>query len=120
YTWANELYSSDYFQQLYDWAVRLIKEGKAYVDSQSSEAMAEQKGSPTQVGVESPFRSRSVAENLALFEKMKHGECAEGEHVLRAKIDMQHTNMLMRDPIMYRVLKKHHHRTGNEWYIYPM
>lgn len=120
YTWADELYSSDYFQQLYDWAVQMIKEGKAYVDSQSSEAMAEQKGTPTQPGVDGPFRNRSVEENLALFEKMKNGECEEGSHVLRAKIDMKHTNMLMRDPIMYRVLKKHHHRTGNDWCIYPM
>jgi len=120
YTWADELYSSDYFQQLYDWAVQMIKDGKAYVDSQSSEAMAEQKGTPTQPGVDGPYRNRSVEENLALFEKMKNGECEEGSHVLRAKIDMKHTNMLMRDPIMYRVLKKHHHRTGNDWCIYPM
>ncbi len=120
YTWADELYSSDYFQQLYDWAVQMIKDGKAYVDSQSSEAMAEQKGTPTQPGVDGPYRNRSVEENLALFEKMKNGECEEGSHVLRAKIDMKHTNMLMRDPIMYRVLKKTHHRTGNDWCIYPM
>lgn len=120
YTWADELYSSDYFQQLYDWAIQMIKDGKAYVDSQSSEAMAEQKGTPTQPGVDGPYRNRSVEENLALFEKMKNGECDEGSHVLRAKIDMKHTNMLMRDPIMYRVLKKHHHRTGNDWCIYPM
>jgi glutaminyl-tRNA synthetase len=120
YKWANELYSSDYFQQLYDWAVQFIKEGKAYVDSQSSEAMAEQKGTPTQPGVDGPFRNRSVAENLELFDKMKNGEFPEGTHVLRAKIDMQHTNMLMRDPIMYRILHKHHHRTGNDWCIYPM
>ncbi|MCK7589493.1 glutamine--tRNA ligase/YqeY domain fusion protein [Subsaxibacter sp. CAU 1640] len=120
YQWANELYSSDYFQQLYDWAVQFIKNGKAYVDSQSSEAMADQKGTPTQPGVDGPYRNRSVEENLELFEKMKNGEFAEGEHVLRAKIDMQHTNMLMRDPIMYRVLRKHHHRTGNNWCIYPM
>src|SRR5690606_3935583 len=106
YKWANELYSSDYFQQLYDWAVQLIKEGKAYVDSQSSEAMAEQKGTPTQPGMDSPFRNRSVEENLELFEKMRDGECAEGEHVLRAKIDMQHTNLLMLDPIMYLSLKQ--------------
>lgn len=120
YTWENEVYSSDYFQQLYDWAVQLIKEGKAYVDSQSSEAMAEQKGTPTQPGVDSPFRNRSVEENLDLFERMKNGEFDEGTHVLRAKIDMGHTNMLMRDPIMYRILKKHHHRTGYDWCIYPM
>lgn len=120
YTWADELYSSDYFKQLYEWAVQMIKDGKAYVDSQSSEAMAEQKGTPTQPGVDGPYRDRSVEENLALFEKMKNGECGEGAHVLRAKIDMKHTNMLMRDPLMYRVLKKHHHRTGNNWCIYPM
>ena len=120
YKWAEELYSSDYFQELYDWAVLLIKEGKAYVDSQSSEAMAEQKGTPTQPGIDGPYRNRTVEENLELFAKMKAGECNEGEHILRAKIDMQHPNMLMRDPIMYRVLKKHHHRTANDWCIYPM
>ena len=120
YTWDKELFSSDYFQQLYDWAVYLIKEGKAYVDSQSSEAMAEQKGTPTQPGVDGPYRNRSIEENLNLFECMKAGEFDGGEHILRAKIDMQHTNMLMRDPIMYRVLKKHHHRTANDWCIYPM
>lgn len=120
YKWDKELFSSDYFQQLYDWAILLIKEGKAYVDSQSSEAMAEQKGTPTQPGIDGPFRNRSVEENLDLFERMKNGEFDEGEHILRAKIDMQHPNMLMRDPIIYRVLKKHHHRTGNDWCIYPM
>jgi len=120
YTWDKELFSSDYFQQLYEWAIYLIKEGKAYVDSQSSEAMAEQKGTPTQPGVDGPYRNRSIEENLDLFERMKAGEFDGGEHILRAKIDMQHTNMLMRDPIMYRVLKKHHHRTGNDWCIYPM
>ena len=120
YKWAEELYSSDYFQELYDWAVLLIKEGKAYVDSQSSEAMAEQKGTPTQPGIDGPYRNRTVEENIELFAKMKAGECNEGEHILRAKIDMQHPNMLMRDPIMYRVLKKHHHRTANDWCIYPM
>ncbi|WP_289043785.1 glutamine--tRNA ligase/YqeY domain fusion protein [uncultured Olleya sp.] len=120
YQWANELYSSDYFQILFDWAVQLIKDGKAYVDSQSSEAMAEQKGTPTQPGVDGPFRNRSVEENLDLFMRMKNGEFDEGEHILRAKIDMQHTNMLMRDPLMYRILKKSHHRTGDTWCIYPM
>ncbi|MBD0823322.1 glutamine--tRNA ligase/YqeY domain fusion protein [Aestuariibaculum marinum] len=120
YKWDKELYSSDYFQQLYDWAVQLIKDGKAYVDSQSSEAMAEQKGTPTQPGVDGPYRNRTVEENLDLFERMKAGEFNEGEHILRAKIDMQHPNMLMRDPIMYRILKKHHHRTGDDWCIYPM
>ncbi len=120
YTWDKELFSSDYFQQLYDWAILFIKQGKAYVDSQTSEAMAEQKGTPTQPGVDGPFRNRTVEENLDLFERMKAGEFDEGKHILRAKIDMQHPNMLMRDPIMYRVLKKHHHRTGNDWCIYPM
>lgn len=120
YEWAEECYSSDYFQQLYDWAVLLIKQGKAYVDSQSSEAMAEQKGTPTQPGVDGPYRNRSVEENLDLFERMKKGEFNEGEHILRAKIDMQHPNMLMRDPLIYRILKKHHHRTANDWCIYPM
>lgn len=120
YQWENELYSSDYFQQLYDWAILLIKEGKAYVDSQSSEAMAIQKGTPTQVGTNSPFRDRTVAENLDLFERMKNGEFKAGTHVLRAKIDMEDPNMLMRDPIMYRVLHAKHHRTGDNWCIYPM
>ena len=120
YEWANELYSSDYFQQLYDWAILMVKEGKAYVDSQSSEEMREQKGTPTEAGTNSPFRNRSVAENLDLFEKMKAGEFQEGEHILRAKIDMASPNMLLRDPIMYRVLHKEHHRTGNDWNIYPM
>jgi len=120
YKWKNELYSSNYFQQLYDWAIQLIKNGKAYVDSQSSEAMATQKGTPTQVGTNSPFRDRTVEENLDLFRRMKRGEFNEGTHVLRAKIDMEDPNMLMRDPLMYRVLKKHHHRTGNDWCIYPM
>ena len=120
YQWEKECYSSDYFQQLYDWAVQLIKDGKAYVDSQSSEAMAEQKGTPTQPGVAGPYRDRSVEENLDLFTRMKNGEFNEGAHVLRAKIDMTSPNMLMRDPIMYRILKKAHHRTGNDWVIYPM
>lgn len=120
YKWDKELYSSDYFQQLYDWTITLIKQGKAYVDSQTSEAMAEQKGTPTQPGVDSPYRNRSIDENLDLFNRMKRGEFNEGEHILRAKIDMKHVNMLMRDPIIYRVLKKHHHRTGNDWCIYPM
>ncbi|WP_292948183.1 glutamine--tRNA ligase/YqeY domain fusion protein [Olleya sp. UBA1516] len=120
YQWANEVYSSDYFQILFDWAVQLIKDGKAYVDSQSSVAMAEQKGTPTQPGVDGPFRNRSVEENLDLFMRMRNGEFNEGEHILRAKIDMQHPNMLMRDPLMYRILKKAHHRTGDTWCIYPM
>lgn len=120
YQWANELYSSDYFQKLYDWAVLMIKDGKAYVDSQSSEDMAEQKGTPTQVGKNSPFRSRTVEENLELFQGMKEGKFNQGAHVLRAKIDMEDPNMLMRDPIMYRILFAHHHRTGDDWFIYPM
>lgn len=120
FNWTEELYSSDYFQQLYDWAVLMIKNGKAYVDSQSSEEMAIQKGTPTQAGVDGPFRNRSVEENLQLFEGMKNGDFAEGTHVLRAKIDMASTNMLMRDPLMYRILHRHHHRTANEWKIYPM
>lgn len=120
YEWDQEVYASDYFQQLYDWAIQLIKDGKAYVDSQTSEEMAIQKGTPTQAGVESPFRNRTVAENLDLFERMKQGEFEEGAHILRAKIDMASTNMLMRDPIMYRILKASHHRTGNDWCIYPM
>jgi glutaminyl-tRNA synthetase len=120
YQWANECYSSDYFQQLYDWAIEMIKDGKAYVDSQSSEAMAEQKGTPTEVGTNSPYRNRSVEENLDLFQRMKNGEFDAGTHVLRAKIDMEDPNMLMRDPIMYRILHAHHHRTGNDWCIYPM
>jgi glutaminyl-tRNA synthetase len=120
YSWANECYSSDYFQQLFDWAVLLIKDGNAYVDSQSSEEMRAQKGTPTSVGTESPFRTRSVAENLELFQGMKDGKFKEGEHTLRAKIDMENPNMLLRDPLMYRIMFKEHHRTGNDWCIYPM
>ena len=120
FNWSEELYSSDYFQQLYEWAVAMIKNGKAYVDSQSSEDMAIQKGTPTQPGVDGPYRDRSIDENLNLFEAMKNGDYPEGSHVLRAKIDMKSTNMLMRDPLMYRILHRHHHRTGNEWNIYPM
>ena len=120
FKWAEERYASDYFQQLYDWAIAMIKNGKAYVDSQSSEEMAIQKGTPTQPGIDGPFRNRSVEENLQLFSAMKNGDFLEGSHVLRAKIDMTSTNMLMRDPLMYRVLHRHHHRTGNDWKIYPM
>ncbi|WP_422082758.1 glutamine--tRNA ligase/YqeY domain fusion protein [Ulvibacterium sp.] len=120
YSWDTERYASDYFQQLYDWAVQLIKEGKAYVDSQSSEEMAIQKGTPTEPGINSPYRNRSVEENLELFEGMKRGDFEEGTHVLRAKIDMGSSNMLMRDPIMYRILHKAHHRTNTDWCIYPM
>jgi len=120
FNWAEEHYASDYFQQLYDWAIVMIKKGKAYVDSQSSEDMAIQKGTPTQAGVDGPYRNRSIEENLTLFEGMKNGDFPEGSHVLRAKINMASTNMLMRDPLMYRVLHRHHHRTGNNWSIYPM
>jgi glutaminyl-tRNA synthetase len=120
FQWDEERFASDYFQELYDWAVEFIKKDKAYIDSQSSEEMAKQKGTPTQVGTNSPFRNRSVEENLDLFERMKNGEFPGGTHVLRAKIDMASTNMLMRDPIMYRILHKHHHRTGDTWCIYPM
>src|SRR5690606_11260035 len=120
YQWDQERYASDYFEQLYKWAIELIKLGKAYVDSQSSEEIAAQKGTPTSPGHESPYRNRSVEENLELFEQMKNGDFKEGEHVLRAKIDMNASNMLMRDPIMYRILHKPHHRTNNDWCIYPM
>jgi len=120
FQWDKECYASDYFQQLYDWAIQFIKDGKAYIDSQSSDEMAKQKGTPTTPGTDSPYRNRSVEENLDLFNRMKNGEFEEGTHILRAKIDMTSNNMLMRDPIMYRILKKHHHRTGNDWCIYPM
>ena len=120
FQWENECYASDYFEQLYQWAVHLIKEGKAYIDSQDSETIANQKGTPTQAGTNSPFRNRSVEENLDLFEEMKAGKHPEGAHVLRAKIDMASPNMLLRDPVMYRILFKHHHRTGDAWCIYPM
>ena len=120
FTWDKECYASDYFQQLYDWAVQMIKDGKAYVDDQPSEVITEQRKTPFEDGVESPYRNRSVEENLELFEKMKNGEVEEGKHVLRAKIDMTSPNMNMRDPVMYRTLNKAHHRTGTEWKIYPM
>ncbi len=120
FKWAKECYASDYFQQLYDWALEMIKNGDAYVDSQTSEEIAEQKGTPTQPGTESPYRNRSVEENLELFEKMKNGDTPEKGDVLRAKISMGASNMLMRDPVMYRCLHKSHHRTGTDWKIYPM
>ena len=120
FQWDKECYASDYFQQLYDWALLLIKEGKAYVDSQTAEAIAEQKGTPTTPGTDSPYRDRSPEENLVLFEEMKAGKHDSGTHVLRAKIDMKASNMLLRDPIMYRILHKEHHRTQNDWCIYPM
>ncbi len=115
-----EYYASDYFDQLYEWALQLIKAGKAYVDDQSSDAIAEQKGTLTEAGKESPYRSRSVEENLNLFIRMKEGEFPEGTRVLRAKIDMASPNMHMRDPVMYRIIHKPHHRTGDKWCIYPM
>jgi glutaminyl-tRNA synthetase len=120
FSWANECYASDYFQQLHDWAVQLIKEDKAYVDQQSSEQIAAQKGTPTTVGTASPYRNRPSSESLDLFERMKNGEFAAGSYVLRAKIDMSSPNMHMRDPILYRIINAHHHRTGNKWCIYPM
>lgn len=120
FQWAEECYASDYFEQLYLWAEQLIGKGLAYVDSQSADDIAHQKGTPTTEGMSSPFRDRSVQENLELFREMKAGKHAEGTHVLRAKIDMSSSNMLMRDPILYRIMHKHHHRTGDKWCIYPM
>ena len=120
FKWGNIYHASDYFQQLWDFAVRLIKEGKAYVDEQTSEQIAEQKGTPTHPGTESPYRNRPVEESLALFEKMNSGEVPEGAMVLRAKIDMANPNMHFRDPIIYRIINKDHHRTGNKWRAYPM
>ena len=120
FKWGNIYHASDYFQQLWDFAVRLIKEGKAYVDEQSSELIAQQKGTPTQAGIPSPYRDRPVEENLALFEKMNSGELPEGSMVLRAKIDMANPNMHFRDPIIYRIINKEHHRTGSKWKAYPM
>lgn len=120
FQWAEERYASDYFEQLYLWAVELIKKGKAYVDDQTQEEIRLGRGTVTVPGTESPWRNRSIEENLDLFERMKNGEFADGEKVLRAKIDMAHPNMLFRDPIMYRILHTEHHRTGNKWCIYPM
>jgi len=120
YQWGNEYYASDYFQQLWDFAIELIKRGKAYIDEQSSEEIAAQKGTPTQPGIESPYRNRPIEESLELFNKMNAGEIEEGKMVLRAKIDMANPNMHFRDPIIYRVVKTPHHRTGNKWYAYPM
>ena len=120
FNWGHEYYASDYFQQLWDFAVRLIKEGKAYVDEQSSEAIAAQKGTPTEPGQNSPYRDRPTSESLELFEKMNRGEIEEGKMVLRAKIDMANPNMHFRDPIIYRVVKHPHHRTGTKWQAYPM
>ena len=120
FKWDKELYASDYFQQLYDWAVQMIKDGKAYIDEQSSEVITEQRKNPAEPGIESPFRNRPVEESLNLFERMKNGEFEEGTMSLRAKIDMTSPNMNMRDPVMYRILKRPHHRTGTTWKIYPM
>lgn len=120
FDWAGEYYASDYFDQLYQWAIILIKKGLAYVDDQSQEQIRENRGTVTVPGKESPWRNRSVEENLDLFERMKNGEFEDGSRVLRAKIDMAHPNMLFRDPIMYRIIHAEHHRTGNKWCIYPM
>lgn len=120
FKWENIFYASDYFQKLWDFAIRLIKEGKAYIDEQSAEVIAQQKGTPIQPGVESPFRNRPIEENLILFEKMNSGEAEEGSLVLRAKIDMANSNMHFRDPIIYRIINTPHHRTGNKWHAYPM
>ena len=120
FKWDEEKFASDYFEQLYLWAVDLIKNGKAYVDSQSSTEMAKQKGTPTSPGVNSPFRDRPVDENIKLFNEMKQGAFDEGKHVLRAKISMNANNMLLRDPVIYRVIKKEHPRTGSSWVVYPL
>ena len=120
FKWGGIYHASDYFDQLYDFAIRLIEEGKAYVDEQTSEQIAEQKGTPTQPGTESPYRNRPVEESLALFQKMNSGQLPEGSMVLRAKIDMANPNMHFRDPIIYRIINKEHHRTGSKWKVYPM
>ncbi len=120
FEWKNEHYASDYFDQLYEYAVKLIKKGLAYVDDSTSEEIAALKGTPTEPGKDSPYRNRSVEENLDLFERMKAGEFGDGSRTLRAKIDMAHPNMLMRDPVIYRIKHAHHHRTGDKWCIYPM
>ena len=120
FEWANEFYASDYFEQLYEWAIVLIKKGLAYVDDQTQEEIRETRGTISTPGVDSPWRNRSVEENLRLFEEMREGKYAEGDKVLRAKIDMAHPNMLMRDPLMYRIIHASHHRTGDKWCIYPM
>ena len=120
FDWKNELYASDYFEQLYQYAITLIKKGLAYVDDLTAEEIAKLKGTPTEHGKDSPHRGRSIEENLDLFTRMKNGEFIDGAKTLRAKIDMAHTNMLMRDPLLYRIKHAHHHRTGNDWCIYPM
>ena len=120
YSWDEERYASDYFQQLYEWSLQLINEDKAYVDSQTSEEIADQKGTPKEPGKNSPFRNRTIEENTKLFKQMKEGKVEPGKHVLRAKIDMSSPNMLMRDPVIYRVLNTSHPRTKNDWVIFPM
>jgi glutaminyl-tRNA synthetase len=121
FEWENrEYFASDYFDQLHEFAIKLIKKGKAYVDSLNADQIRELRGTPTEAGKESPYRNRTIDENLNLFERMKNGEFKEGEHVLRAKIDMASPNLNLRDPVMYRILHKSHHRTGNKWCIYPM
>ena len=120
YNWDNELYASDYFQTLHGWAVNLIENDKAYVDSQNSEKIASQKGTPTEPGLNSPFRDRPIEQSLSMFEKMTKGHYKQGENVLRAKIDMSSPNMLMRDPVIYRVINKPHPRTKDKWIVYPM
>src|SRR5690606_23751190 len=120
FQWANEFYASDYFETLYSYAVELIKKGLAYVDDSTAEQIAAMKGTPTQAGTDSPFRNRSVDENLDLFTRMRNGEFKDGEKTLRAKIDMASPNMHLRDPLMYRIKHAHHHRTGDKWCIYPM
>jgi glutaminyl-tRNA synthetase len=120
FEWIEERYASDYFQKIYELTVNLIKKGLAYVDDSTSEQIATMKGTPTQAGVDSPFRSRSIAENLQLFDDMKNGKCTEGSRIVRAKIDMASPNMLLRDPAIYRIKFAHHHQTGDAWCIYPM
>jgi glutaminyl-tRNA synthetase len=120
FEWKNELYASDYFDQLHSYAVKLIEKDLAYVDHSTAEEIAEQKGTPTEAGKPSAYRDRSIAENLSLFASMKNGEFADGACILRAKIDLASPNMLMRDPIIYRIKHAHHHRTGDAWCIYPM
>ena len=121
FDWGDHLYyASDYFEQMYHWAIELIKAGKAYVDDLSADQIREYRGTLTQPGKESPYRNRSVEENLDLFQRMRNGEFEDGSRVLRAKIDMAHPNMNMRDPVMYRILKVAHHRTGTTWKIYPL
>ncbi|MDR0603833.1 MAG: glutamine--tRNA ligase/YqeY domain fusion protein [Bacteroidales bacterium] len=120
FDWDAEFYASDYFEQLYDWAIEIIKQGKAYVDNSTQEQISKMRGVPTEAGMESPYRNRSIAENIDLFQRMRNGEFPDGHCVLRAKIDMTSPNMHIRDPIMYRILHTEHHRTGNKWCIYPM